>query len=182
MQGGEDGKGLGWWSFVQLSERDQRKGNSKIKSRKAFNQDLLAERKGWRQEGNIVYLGIDANSNINNRELSKFVVEATLYDLVGAKHSKGVSNTHINRSRAVDSLFGSEDAVDPVEKVGMLAFNAGIDLGHHAFVLDINQHHLLRGDIHQIAQCLSRKLHTKYKKKIRSIGRMCPIISNNKTY
>eukprot|EP00957_Ditylum_brightwellii_P065925 4999719-Ditylum_brightwellii.AAC.1 len=72
MKGGEDGNGLGWWSFVQLTGRDQRKvmfvlayklckqtdegdstataqqkrlltmqGNSEIKPRNAFNQDLL---------------------------------------------------------------------------------------------------------------------------------------------
>eukprot|EP00957_Ditylum_brightwellii_P063959 4852149-Ditylum_brightwellii.AAC.1 len=85
-------------------------------------------------------------------ELSKFVVEATLYDLVGSKHGKGALNMHINGSRAVDYLFGSEDTVDPMEKVGMLAFNAGICLDHCAFFLDINQYHLLRGDIHKMVQ------------------------------
>eukprot|EP00957_Ditylum_brightwellii_P170433 12973293-Ditylum_brightwellii.AAC.1 len=55
--------------------------NSKIKPRKAFNQDLLADIKCWRQEGNIVYLGIDANSNIDKVEHRKFVVEAKLYHL-----------------------------------------------------------------------------------------------------
>eukprot|EP00957_Ditylum_brightwellii_P025880 1958055-Ditylum_brightwellii.AAC.1 len=87
-------------------------GNSDIKPRKAFNQDLLAKIKQWRQEGNTVHLGIDINSNIDKRELSKFVVETTLYDLMGAKHGKREPNMHINRSRAVDYLFQSEDAVD----------------------------------------------------------------------
>eukprot|EP00957_Ditylum_brightwellii_P018797 1413118-Ditylum_brightwellii.AAC.1 len=99
--------------------RDQRKVMfvSAYKSCKQLDEgDSIATAHQKRQEGNAVYLGIDANSNIDKMELSKFVVEATQYDLMSAKHGKGAPDMHINGSRAVDYLFGSEDAVDSMEK------------------------------------------------------------------
>eukprot|EP00957_Ditylum_brightwellii_P167494 12750153-Ditylum_brightwellii.AAC.1 len=129
IKGGADGKGLCQWSFVQLAGRDQRKVMllSTYKPCKQLDEgDSTATAQQKRlltMQGNR----IDANSNIDKMELCKFVVKATLlYDLM-------------------------EVAVDPTEKVGMLAFNAGIDSDHCAFVLDINQYHLLRGNEHQIA-------------------------------
>eukprot|EP00957_Ditylum_brightwellii_P080980 6159891-Ditylum_brightwellii.AAC.1 len=57
-------------------------GDENAPPEKAFNQDLLAEITKWRQEGNTVYLGIGASSNINEAELSNFIAEAKLYDLM----------------------------------------------------------------------------------------------------
>eukprot|EP00957_Ditylum_brightwellii_P203023 15332897-Ditylum_brightwellii.AAC.1 len=61
---------------------------------KAFNQDLLAEITKWRQEANTVNLGIDKNSNIDEAELSNFIAEAKLYNLMSTKHGMRAPNTH----------------------------------------------------------------------------------------
>eukprot|EP00957_Ditylum_brightwellii_P179067 13640557-Ditylum_brightwellii.AAC.1 len=59
----------------------------------------------------------DANSNIDEAELSEFIAEAKLFNLMGTKDGMGSPNTHIGGLNAVNFTFGLEDAVDPTEKV-----------------------------------------------------------------
>eukprot|EP00957_Ditylum_brightwellii_P153864 11711250-Ditylum_brightwellii.AAC.1 len=177
MSGGEDNKGLGRWSHVQIAGKDQKKvmlvtvykpcvqtkeGDSTVTAQhkqiltmqedtnvspwKAFNQDLLEEIRKWRNEGNTVVLGIDANRDVKEAELSEFPAEAKMYNLMQAKHGIHSPNTHIKGSHAVDFLFVTEDVIDPIEEIGMFPFGEGINSDHRGFFINIDQHFLLSGE------------------------------------
>eukprot|EP00957_Ditylum_brightwellii_P193522 14736883-Ditylum_brightwellii.AAC.1 len=68
-------------------------GDTNASPRKAFNQDLLEEIRKWRNEGNTLILGIDANGDVKEAELSEFLPEAKMYNLMQAKHGMHSPNT-----------------------------------------------------------------------------------------
>eukprot|EP00957_Ditylum_brightwellii_P182208 13881347-Ditylum_brightwellii.AAC.1 len=67
----------------------------------------------WRNKGNTVFLRVDRNGDVKGAELSEFLAQAMMYNLMQAKHRMHNPNTHINGSHAVDFLFVIDDAIDP---------------------------------------------------------------------
>eukprot|EP00957_Ditylum_brightwellii_P030993 2348640-Ditylum_brightwellii.AAC.2 len=92
-------------------------GDKEAKQRKAFNQGLLEEIRKWRKEGNTVFLGNDANSGIKDAELTEFIAEANLLDLMGTKYGIHLPNTHINGSHAVDFIYTMDDTIESMDKI-----------------------------------------------------------------
>eukprot|EP00957_Ditylum_brightwellii_P197531 15049170-Ditylum_brightwellii.AAC.1 len=70
-------------------------GDTNASPQKAFNQDLLEEIRKWRNKGNAFVLGIDANGDIKEAELSEFLAEEKMYNIMQAKHGIHSPNTHI---------------------------------------------------------------------------------------
>eukprot|EP00957_Ditylum_brightwellii_P176651 13455016-Ditylum_brightwellii.AAC.1 len=114
-------------------------GDHDANSRKAFNQDLMRAIRQWQEGGNTVVVGIDANSKIDDDEVTMFLAETKMYDLAGAKHGKYTPNQHINETHAVNFLFVTTNAIDPTNKIGMLPFQCGIDSDYRAIICDIKQ-------------------------------------------
>eukprot|EP00957_Ditylum_brightwellii_P188680 14363004-Ditylum_brightwellii.AAC.1 len=68
------------------------------------------------KEGNIVYLGIYANRNIDKVELSKFMAEAKLQDFVSAKCSKGIWNNSFKIRQQFLEKLADEMVIDNSNK------------------------------------------------------------------
>eukprot|EP00957_Ditylum_brightwellii_P160227 12198633-Ditylum_brightwellii.AAC.1 len=71
---------------------------------KACDRDLLKQLDQWREARSEIFLMIDANSGIADKEFGEFLTESQLYDMTGAKHGINSPKMHINGSKAIDFL------------------------------------------------------------------------------
>eukprot|EP00957_Ditylum_brightwellii_P149688 11398997-Ditylum_brightwellii.AAC.1 len=121
-------------------------GDTNASLRKVFNQDLLEDIRKLRNKGNTIVLGIDAKRDVKEAELSEFLAEAKLYNLMQAKYGMHTPNTHIKGSHAVDFVFVTEDRIGQTEEIGMFPFREGINSDHRGFFININQKFFLSGE------------------------------------
>eukprot|EP00957_Ditylum_brightwellii_P210129 15364599-Ditylum_brightwellii.AAC.1 len=170
----EDFSGLGRWSYVEIAGRDQKKrifttgykpcvqynpgsntvtaqqkplstfqGKGKHSPHKQWDLDFIKTVIIWKSKGNTVFWMGDTSGGLEDDDLAEVLSETELYSIMGSKHS-------------------TTDALDTVDKAGMLKFNVGIDSDHRGMFIDINQQHLLCGYLHVIPQrnfqCLWTKL------------------------
>eukprot|EP00957_Ditylum_brightwellii_P008366 633227-Ditylum_brightwellii.AAC.1 len=96
----------------------------------------------WKAEGNTVFWMRDANSSLEDDDLAEVLSETELYDIMGSNHCINSPKTHINQSQAIDFYLGTTDALDTVDKAGIMKFNVRIDFDHHGMFIGINQQHL----------------------------------------
>ena len=151
---GSDDKGLGRWCYVQLSRKynkhiwviatyrvcKQGNGGSetaymqqvRILSRQEnikpdpwtqWTKDLLQFVKTIPKGDEILVIG-DMNGDLEDQELSTFLAEAELYDLVTATHTESTPPTYIRGNKTIDHMFGTMGILNAVERVGMVEFQS----------------------------------------------------------
>ena len=169
---GEDKKGLGRWSYIQISGRDYRKtiiitgykpciqeqcGDKTVTAqqkrilkmqgsnktpRKQWDKDLCNTINTWKQEGNKILWMGDLNRGLEDNDVAEIIERTELYDIIGAIHGDTKINSHITGSRQIDFFLGTQGIVETVEKTGILPFYIGIDSDHRGMFCDIDKHQL----------------------------------------
>eukprot|EP00957_Ditylum_brightwellii_P090164 6867641-Ditylum_brightwellii.AAC.1 len=132
---------------------------------------MLQQINEWRKEGEIL-LPTNANLELGDTEFGKFVAEAGLYDILGSYHGIGGINSHINGTKRIDFALGTANLTRTIRQSGMRPFHAEIVSDHRGIFLDIDAHHLFRGEIHDPINTKRRriegknnKIGTRYRKK-----------------
>eukprot|EP00957_Ditylum_brightwellii_P014308 1077030-Ditylum_brightwellii.AAC.1 len=74
--------------------------------RKQWYKDLLPEINKWKKEEEILLL-TDTNSSLNNKDFSKFVTEAGLFDIMGQIHRAGGINSLIKGTKRIYFALGT---------------------------------------------------------------------------
>ena len=68
-----------------------------------------------------------------------------------------------SREKAIDHAITTTTIVETVNTIGVLAFNADITSDHRGIFIDINQHLMLRGEVHRISLKEPRGMRTKFR-------------------
>eukprot|EP00957_Ditylum_brightwellii_P174676 13300213-Ditylum_brightwellii.AAC.1 len=149
----------------------QEKGIEQPNPRKQWCTDMLQQLKEWRKEGKILLL-TDANLELGNKDFGEFVAKAGLYDILGSQHGVRGINSHINGTERIDFALGRVNLTRTIRRSGMRPFHAEIVSDHRGISLDIDEHHLFRGEIHNPINTKRRrikgknnKIGTQYRKK-----------------
>ena len=101
---------------------------------------------------------LDANSTLEENELSDFVAACGLNDL---HSSDSPPSTFIGAAdRRIDFIFGCDEALKYVMRAGTLAYTEGPQSNHRSLFVDLSPEFIVPPTWSQINPSVSRALHT----------------------
>ena len=128
-----------------------RQKNIKPDPRTQWTKDLLQFVKTIPKGDEIIVVG-DMNGDLEDQELSTFLAEAELYDLVTATHTESPPPTYIRGNKTIDHMFGTMGILNAVEKAGMVEFKKYFQSDHRGIYLDLYACHIFEGILHPLQQ------------------------------
>eukprot|EP00957_Ditylum_brightwellii_P177718 13537686-Ditylum_brightwellii.AAC.1 len=99
----------------------KKRGVAKPDPRKQFMEDMTKEVQRMKREG-VVVLATDMNSPLLDKDVSNFLADTGLHDLIGAQHGADSPNTQITGSKTINFIFGSNKLGRCIKKCEMLSF------------------------------------------------------------
>ena len=108
---------------------------------------------------------MDANANLTDHELTKFVRDSYLYDIIGNKHGHNQPQTYIRGTKTIDYMFGTKRVLEATRECGIVPFHEILHSDHCAIYIDIDIPFLLKGVIHYTPKEHNLVLHTKQMKR-----------------
>ena len=194
-QSGKDETGLGRWVVMTLSGETKTRivcgynpcGNDKPNSgtvyhqqrvywvttrhslvcpRVKFREDLLAQLRQWREEGDKLVVCLDANEDIYKKLIGKALTDIdglAMMEVVGAFTGIDIGPTYFRGSKPIDAIWATTD----VQVVGASIMPAGFGVGdHHLFVIDFLGSLLLGHAPNKIVQPQARRLNCNLTKSV----------------
>ena len=145
-------------SFLREYEYFREQTGKPVNPRRQFLCDLQKLVVSLQESGNCVILMLDANSTIEDRDLSEFIMPCGLHDL----HYRDPSpSTYIGSSdRRIDFIFGCDEAMQLVIRSGTLSYTDGPQSDHRSLYVDISPGFIVRTPWSQLASPTSRDLYT----------------------
>ncbi|KAI2508454.1 hypothetical protein MHU86_5981 [Fragilaria crotonensis] len=145
-------------SFLREYEFFRERTGTSVNPRRQFLSDLQQSVMRLQELGHLVILMLDANSTIEDRGFSEFVLSCGLNDL----HSTDPApSTYIgSHDRRIDFIFGCDDAKRLVIRSGTLAYTEGPQSENRSLYIDISPDFIATVSWSQIAPSTSRDLYT----------------------
>jgi hypothetical protein len=145
-------------SFLREYEYFREQTGKPVNPRRQFLCDLQKLVVSLQESGHCVILMLDANSTIEDRALSEFIISCGLHDL----HSRDPSpSTYIGSSdHRIDFIFGCDEAMQLVICSGTLSYTDGPQSDHRSLYVDISPGFIVRTPWSQLASPTSRDLYT----------------------
>ena len=104
--------------------------------RKKFKEDLIAQLKKWRAEGDRIILAMDANEHIYDKSLGKELTDAAGLDMsevVGEFTGEKIGATFFRGTKPIDAVWATKD----ITVAGACVMPVGYGIGdHRLFVVD----------------------------------------------
>lgn len=104
--------------------------------RKKFKEDLVAQLKKWRAEGDRIILAMDANEHIYNKSLGKELTDAAGLDMsevVGDFTGEKIGATFFRGTKPIDAVWATKDITVASACVMPVGYGIG---DHRLFVID----------------------------------------------
>ena len=125
--------------------------------RKLLRRDLVAKMLQWREEGDKLILILDGNENMKNGQLARMlrIPDLDMKDAVKSRSGMDGPATFVRGSRQIDAAWVTPDI--EISAASFLPFFFGVG-DHRAIMLDIPQHSLIGGKLHQLSRPNVRRL------------------------
>eukprot|EP00957_Ditylum_brightwellii_P007829 592965-Ditylum_brightwellii.AAC.1 len=95
-----------------------------------------------KREGEVI-IAVDMNSPLLDEDVSKFLIDTELHNLLGAHHRRESPNTQITGSKTINFIFISTRIRLCTKKCEMLSFHNGIVTDHRGLYIDLHVKALL---------------------------------------
>ena len=92
----------------------------------------------------------DSTDDMDEKDWSKFMIRAELYDVMGMKHVHKIPSTNIKGTRTIDYILATKKAAESIISCGMLTFNEGVVSDHRSLWIDLDIPQLFKGSISPI--------------------------------
>lgn len=129
--------------------------------RTRFREDLVAQLKKWREEGDRLVVCMDANENIYKKSIGKTLTDMTglaMREVVGDFTGKRIGATYFRGSTPIDAIWATPD----VEIVGACVMPCGFGVGdHRLFIVDIRTDSIVGVKPPRVIRAAARRLNTK---------------------
>ena len=129
--------------------------------RTRLRNDLLKQLKEWRDEGDKIILGMDANEHIYKKGLGKMLAkELGMLEVVGEFTGKKIGATYFRNqsNKPIDAIWATPD----VTVVGACIMPVGYGVGdHRMFIVDFLTSSLVGSNPPSIVRSQARRLNTK---------------------
>ena len=105
----------------------------------------------WREEGDKLILILDGNENMKNGQLARMLrtPDLDMKDAIKSRSGMDGPATFVRGSRQIDAAWVTPDI--EISAASFLPFFFGVG-DHRAIMLDLPQHSLIGGNIHQISR------------------------------
>ena len=145
-------------SFLREYEYFRETLQSPSNPRRQFLSDLQSTITSLQDAGHSIILMLDANSTLQENDLSDFAATCGLNDL----HSMdSPPSTYIGAAdRRIDFIFGCDEALKYVIRAGTLAYTEGPQSDHRSLFVDLSPEFIVPPPWSQINPSASRALHT----------------------
>ena len=164
--------------YRHFKKEDRRDEHRKIiNPRTAFYKDIKAVIKIWKEEGNHIIIGIDANEDIRNGETEETFRELEMVECISNRHSKEsppATNNRNTKRQPIDGIF-TTPGINPT-RAGYLPFGEGGISDHRVLWVDFNYIDILgyNGEVFATPEprrlnCKIPKIKNKYKKLTRQL-------------
>ena len=132
---------------------------------KAFRDDLLAALQAWRETGERLILGIDANEDMATGILARALrrPDLRMRDLIRERTGLPGPATHIRGKKQIDGVWATPDIT--AEEARFLPFGIGVG-DHRMLVVDIPSGDLIGVHRLRIARPQARRLQTKFSQSV----------------
>ena len=190
-ESGKDPSGLGRWTVMTLQGDGVRTrvvcgynpcGNNKLNSstsyqqqrrflvtirndltcpRKKFHDDLVAQLKKWRDEGDRLVVCLDANENIYRKSIGRSLTDMdglNMSEVVGDFTGKKLGPTFFRGSKPIDGIWATRDIIVTHACVMPAGFGVG---DHRMFVIDVQESSLVGTEPFRVQRFEARRLNTK---------------------
>eukprot|EP00957_Ditylum_brightwellii_P048307 3666437-Ditylum_brightwellii.AAC.1 len=108
-----------------------------------------------------VLLAMDANGEIGDEKLGKFLTSTRLLDVIGSKHRTNSPPTYICGKTTINYIFATPGILEAVRKCGITAFHQIIKSDHTSIYVDLSVTQLFAGLLHDLHKRESRRVGTK---------------------
>ena len=129
--------------------------------RTKFRDDLIAQLKKWRDEGDRLIVCLDANENIYKKSIGKALTALdglAMTEVVGAYTGEQIGATFFRGSNPIDGIWATSD----ITVVNACIMPAGYGIGdHRLFVIDLCETDITGKHRPAVVRPMSRKLITK---------------------
>ena len=129
--------------------------------RTRLRKDLLKQLKEWRDEGDKIILGMDANEHIYKKGLGKMLAkELGMIEVVGEFTGKKIGATYFRNqsNKPIDAIWATPDVI----VVGACIMPVGYGVGdHRMFIVDFLTSSLVGSNPPSIIRSQARRLNTK---------------------
>lgn len=126
-----------------------------------FQRDLVKQLQAWRDSGDRLIVGLDANQNIYKGSIGKALTDPVGLDMnevVGTFTGNKIGTTYFRGNRPIDGIWATKD----VEVVGACVMPAGYGVGdHRLFVVDVLTTSIVGYTPPKIVRSSARRLNTK---------------------
>jgi len=142
------------------------KRHSLVCPRVKFREDLLAQLRQWREEGDKLVVCLDANEDIYKKSIGRALTDIdglAMQEVVGAFTGSDIGPTYFRGSKPIDAVWATTD----VQVVGASIMPAGFGVGdHRLFVIDLLGSSLLGHAPKKIVRPQARRLNCKLAKSV----------------
>ena len=125
-----------------------------------FREDLVAQLRKWRAEGDRLIVCMDANSDIYRKELGKALTNAdglNMSEVVGNFTGMPVGPTFFRGQKPIDGVWATKD----LQVVNACVMPAGFGVGdHRMFVVDFRLQSLVGASPPKVVRVAARQLNT----------------------
>ena len=129
--------------------------------RKKFRDDLIAQLKVWREEGDRLIVCLDANKNIYKKSIGKALTDLeglAMNEVVGSHTGEQIGATFFQGSNPIDGIWATSD----ITVVNTCIMPSGYGIGdHRLFVIDLCETDMTGHHRPAVVRLMSRKLITK---------------------
>eukprot|EP00957_Ditylum_brightwellii_P019083 1436501-Ditylum_brightwellii.AAC.1 len=110
-----------------------------------------------------VVLAMDANREIGDKKLGKFLKSTSLLDVIGSTHGTNSPPTYICGKTTIDYTLATPRTLEAVRKCGISAFYQIIKSDHTGIYVDLSVSQLFAGLFHDLHKQEPRRADTKDK-------------------
>ena len=129
--------------------------------RKKFHDDLMAQLKKWREEGDRLIVCMDANENIYRKSIGRSLTEENglkMSEVIGDFTGKKLGATFFRGSKPIDGVWATRDLNVTHACVMPTGFGVG---DHRMFIVDLQESSVVGATPFKVQRYSARRLNTK---------------------
>jgi hypothetical protein len=136
-----------------------------------FWEDLVAQLKRWREQGDKLIVCLDANEDVYSKLIGKaltLIDRLAMQELVGKFMGRRIGPTYFRGSQPIDAVWATPDA----QIAGACTMPGGYEIGdHQLFVVDFFASSLIGLALKMIVQPQARRLNCKIPREVKSYNK-----------